>query len=46
MADFEPENPLADLFANLTIRAEGTVTNPSTVEASAQATGTVTNPEE
>ena len=43
--EFNPENPLAALFANITIRAEGTVTNPpSSVEATCSATGTVTNP--
>jgi hypothetical protein len=32
------------MFANLVIRAEGTVTNPT--DATAQAEGTVTNPKE
>jgi hypothetical protein len=42
--EFAPENPLARMFANLVIRAEGTVTNPT--DATAQAEGTVTNPKE
>lgn len=36
---------LVDRFANVTIKATGTVTNPATVEAHAHAEGTVTNPE-